>query len=418
MLEPGEPDPGGVLDVAVLEDATPAAAALLRERLAPDGLAYLRLGARARGALARSGGLRLGPAVLELGAMLVPVERDALRFALGTRTASARGRLAALAPGNAAIVGLVAPAALARRPGARPLCAWLREWSGGATPVAAPNVVFAVGGDGLRAVAKVGSGLPARRELREADALVELGPAARAAGAHVPEPIGALDLDGTPVLIATGLDGRVAAVALAARRALLEPLLERLVDWLARWNAATAVEATLDAGVLERELLGPARSLPLPSAYREWLGRRCADAEGSAIVLVAAHNDLTTANVLVGRSRRLGIVDWDTAAPGTLPLGDLFYALADFQAASERFADRTAAFEACFAGRGRPAERASRHEQRLVKVLALDPASLDLCFHACWLRHAANEALRPAEHGRPFLGLVQRVAEGRIRMDG
>ena len=127
-------------------------------------------------------------------------------------------------------------------------------------------------------------------------------------------------------------------------------------------------------------------------------------AEGRAVKLVAAHNDLTTANVLVAHDGRLGIVDWDTAAPRALPLTDLFYAVADAEAATRGFADRVAATSV-------------EHERRFRDALGLDDAVADLCFHACWLRHAANESLRDQET-RPFLEIARTVAAQRIRMGG
>src|SRR5438105_1372153 len=82
-----------------------------RGRLAPDGLAYLRLPARRRAALAREAGLELGPGLLDVGGRLVPAERAALRWALGSGAASTRGRLAGLAPTR--VLELAAPAAIA-----------------------------------------------------------------------------------------------------------------------------------------------------------------------------------------------------------------------------------------------------------------------------------------------------------------
>jgi thiamine kinase-like enzyme len=130
-------------------------------------------------------------------------------------------------------------------------------------------------------------------------------------------------------------------------------------------------------------------------------------AEGKPVKLVAAHNDLTTANVLVGRDGRLAVVDWDTAAPRALPLTDLFYALADAEAATRRFADRVAAFFA-----------APTQEARFRAALGIDDALADLCFHACWLRHAANESLRPELKARPFLEIVRAIAAQRMRLGG
>ena len=379
----------------------------LRGRLAPDGLALLRLPARARTAVAREAGLELGPSVLEIGGRLVPAERAAVRWALGAVAASPRGRLAGVAPGRA--LELAAPAAIARPPGSRPLGAWLRARGSGTTVVAAPGAAFLLDGERLELAAKVGAGLPARRELTEGRALAELGPAARAAGADVPEVVEEGELGGRPLLVTTGVEGRPASVLLAERPGDRDALVERIAGWLLRWNLATAAEMAFSRELLERELLAPAGAVGLPDSYVAELGRMGHAAEGKPVRLVAAHNDLTSANVLVARDGRIAVVDWDTAAPLALPLADLFYALADAEAATRGFADRVAAFFAA------PRDE---HERRFRDALALDDAVADLCFHACWLRHAANESLRPEQDARPFLEIVRAIAARRMRMGG
>jgi hypothetical protein len=340
--------------------------------------------------------------VLEIGGRLVPAERGAVRWALGAVPTSARGRLAALGPAWA--LGLAAPAAIARPPGARPLGAWLRARGSGTTVVAGPGAAFLLDGERLRLTAKVGAGLPARRELTEGRALAELGPAARAAGADVPEVVEEGELGGRPLLVATGVEGRPASVLLAERPGLRDELVERIAGWLLRWNVATAADAVFSRELLQRELLGPARAVGLPDSYVSELERMGRAAEGKPVKLVAAHNDLTTANVLVAASR-LALVDWDTAAPRALPLTDLFYALADAEAAARGFVDRVGAFFAV-----------PSREQQFRDALELDEAMADLCFHACWLRHAANESLRPELEARPFLEIVRAVAAQRMRM--
>jgi len=273
--------------------------------------------------------------------------------------------------------------------------------------VTAPDAAFLLDGDRLRLAAKVGTGLPARRELTEGRALAELGPAARAAGADVPEVVEEGELGGRPLLVMTGVEGRPASALLAERRDRHDALVERIADWLLRWNVATAAETTFSRELLERELLAPARAAELPDSYLSELERMGRAVEGRPVRLVAAHNDLTSANVLVARGGGLAVVDWDTAAAHALPLADLFYALADAEAATGGFADRVAAFFA--APRG-------EHERRLRDALGLDEAVADLCFHACWLRHAANETLRPEQEARPFLEIVRAVAARRMRM--
>jgi hypothetical protein len=368
-------------------------------RLPPDGVALLRLPARARAAVAREAELEVGPRVLEIGGRLVPAERGAVRWALGAVPASTRARLAGVAP--AWVLGLAAPAAIARPPGSRPLAAWLRARGPGTSVVAARGATFLLDGERLRLAAKVGAGPPARRDLTEARALAELGPAARAAGADVPGVVDEGELGGQPLLVTTGVEGRPASVLLAERPARREELVGRISDWLLRWNLASAAEATLSRELLEREVLEPARAVGTLVPELERLARTV---EGRPVKLVAAHNDLTTANVLVARDGRLAVVDWDTAAPRSLPLTDLFYAVADAEAATRDFADRVAV-------------TSREHEQRFKEALGLDNAVADLCFHACWLRHAANESLRD-QKARPFLEIARTLTAQRIRMGG
>lgn len=121
---------------------------------------------------------------------------------------------------------------------------------------------------------------------------------------------------------------------------------------------------------------------------------------------VAAHHDLTTANVLVGDG--LGIVDWDAAEAAALPLTDFFYAAADARAAATGFRDRVGAFGATFGPDGKPAPDVAPLLSRLVAALELDPAVVELCFHACWLRHAANEVAQSGPG--PFMEIAGRVA--------
>jgi thiamine kinase-like enzyme len=210
----------------------------------------------------------------------------------------------------------------------------------------------------------------------------------------------------------TGIEGRPASVLLAQRPGRADTLVERIGGWLLRWNSATAEETALTRELLDSEVLGPARAAGVLDSYLSELEGRCQALEGRAVKLVAAHNDLTTANVLVAQGRPLGVVDWDTAQRRALPLGDLFYALADAQAATNGFADRLQAFIARFDG------PVSAIETEVTKTLGVDGDIADLCFHACWLRHAANESRRAEAEERPFLDIVHAIAEQRIRMGG
>ena len=128
--------------------------------------------------------------------------------------------------------------------------------------------------------------------------------------------------------------------------------------------------------------------------------------EGAPLVTVAAHRDLTMSNVLVGPDG-LGVVDWEAAGAGDLPLLDLWYALADGVArahgvphgsAVERLRAGAAALPAGVAGL--PAAHAA--------ALGLSPDQALLGFHACWLGHADDE-LRRGAPGQ-FVGVVGMIA--------
>ena len=93
-----------------------------------------------------------------------------------------------------------------------------------------------------------------------------------------------------------------------------------------------------------------------------------------------------------------------------LPLTDFFYAAADARAAADGFRDRVEAFARTFSADGTPAADIEALQARLVAALGLEPEIVQLCFHACWLRHAANEL---AQSGAgPFVEIATRVAAG------
>ena len=131
---------------------------------------------------------------------------------------------------------------------------------------------------------------------------------------------------------------------------------------------------------------------------------------GSRLCTVAAHNDLTMFNVLLGRDRTLGIVDWEEATEEALPLMDLAYAAVDAVAAAGRYRDRVAAFHAAYGRAGRSRDRIEALTERLAARLRLPADLAELSFHACWLLHARNELReRGVDAGGPFVQIVQQV---------
>jgi len=410
-----EPEPGGT-EADAVELVVVAGAELgpalqtAATRLAPDGVLYVAAPPRRAAKAIEAAGLAPGPALLTLrGAgsrrLLVPAQAAAYALDQLVPAAGWRGRAARVAvrAGGARLLPHFAPSGIvARRPGARPLHEWLRTQGGVDTDSAI--VSWSDGSSHLvhagNSVAKVGGGTA------EAETLRELGPAARVAGALVPEPVRTGTVAGLPLLVESAVPGKPASSHLTPSR--IPAYLDELVRWLERWNVATARPRPLGQGELDRAVVAPLRALELDGEHRRRLEERCLRAIGRSVPFVAAHHDLTTANVLVGNG--LGIVDWDAAEAAALPLTDFFYAAADARAAADGFRDRVGAFARTFAADGTPALDVEPLQARLVAALGLEPDVVQLCFDACWLRHAANELAQSGPG--PFVEIARRVAAG------
>ena len=418
-----------------LERAARAAGAAL----ADDGVAFLIAPRRWRSRLvaaARAEGLQVGPTLLHLPNLgssrhVVPADRAALRYATESilPRSSRKSMVASVVlrlPLAERLVAYAAPASVVARRRSDPR---LLEWLSGAagesvrvdktivTPTWRPTkstfTVAVVDTAGPRLIARVGRGPDAARpEFGEARALGAFATTAEQAGAMVPRVLASSELAGVPLLIETGVGGRLAGVALAERPGEVGAVLDRTLAWLLRWNRLTAAESVLTAEYLEQELFRPARavapSLATGAAYLASLERLRSEVTGRRTTLTAAHDDLTMVNVLLRADGGLGVVDWGTARHAALPLVDFFYAVVDAYAAAERYADRPLAFARCFAnGAHPPAVRA--HQSRFQEALGIEPDVARLAFHACWLHHAANELARD-ETGGPFLAIVSLLA--------
>jgi Phosphotransferase enzyme family len=366
---------------------------------------------------------------------LVPLETHAWRYAFG-RLISARpgmrallralpslpsteGLLTALAPG----IGLAA-----RRPGGRPLADWISGVTG--EPWRADHAIVGTSWRGARGsvivhcftagqatpwgVAKITPG-----DQDEGRSLSQLRPAAASAGARVPEPLGRATFDGRSVVAETHVAGRPAAHILRSSPQRLANLLDSLAEWLARWGRATASRVVIDRTVLDEHVLRPAASLrsllPPESRYPEWLQARCTALIGSEGPLVAAHNDLTMWNVLVDERGAIAVIDWETAEERALPLVDLFYAVTDAVAATAGYRSRLGALQSCFAEGGSRRFFASQLHTRVATVVGVEPRLAELSFHACWLRHAANEHAAGCGSTQ-FLETVRWVADNTQRV--
>ena len=340
-------------------------------------------------------------------------------------------------PGAAATLERLHPGVILRaRPrGARPLYGWLalRTTEPGARECvvgrlkhrgARGTAVLHILADGgaLARVAKLAldAGDGGARAERELGALTTVGPSARAAGVTVPTAEIARGRAGWPALVESPVAGVPAAGLLESGTLPFSAMLDRLGTWLRQWSATTATLGMLDDAWLERQLRTPARALAGELADTgDYL--RCLDAAGEAlrgrlIPAVAAHGDLTMSNVLVDDAGGLGIVDWEAAFPDGLPLRDLRYAAVDAEAAIDHYRDRVGAFVRCFEAGGSRAAQVAGAEARLRLAVRIDDELDALCFHACWLQHAADELPKrgPGEP-RPFLEIVRRIAARGLR---
>ncbi len=130
---------------------------------------------------------------------------------------------------------------------------------------------------------------------------------------------------------------------------------------------------------------------------------------------MSAHNDLTMWNVVLDESETIGVLDWETAEPSALPLGDFFYAATDAVLAADRSANRLSAFESCFGAEGSHTAVVASLQQEVAQATQIEAQLAELAFHACWLRHAANEAAA-GSGGRQFLDIARWLAQrvGRV----
>jgi hypothetical protein len=417
---------------------------LMTQRLAADGVAYVMAPAAWRSRikkLLQTHGLLIGPAIVHLpdpasNRLLLPLDPVMLRYVVSNlvRTSLWKRRLAIRAfqffrSEKFLLRMLPSVGFVGRRVGARPLFDWLFRLDG---DIHRPRGVVATtswrgtddgvvlhrfSGSGARpsAVAKVFCGTMAGDCTCEAAVLARLGPAARNSGADVPEPLVTRQIGNRRVLLQTAVGGQSVAALLASKPNRLMEVIACVGSWLECWNHSSMVVKPLDADQMNRKLLAPAALLaPLlqqGEEYMDWLKMRCAGMEGVSVPLVSTHNDLTMWNVFLDEQGGLGVVDWKTGREEGLPLVDFLYAVTDAVAAAHDYSNRPRAFEASFAPEGTHMPAVAQIERRLRDRVQVPVDFSELCFHACWVHHAANEhrSSKPSEP-RPFLEIVRWLA--------
>lgn len=452
ISEPAKSDSGVEMgDVVVLvSSATQCRDARQRDALiraavsalAPGGVMWVEVPRRWRSstrARLRAHGLVCGrPSIRrERGAQTAEfaITSRAVRFALrsGHISRSWRAVLTLLerVPGGTAILFRLLPGVgfAAYRQGTRPF-AWLVDrfvepenvdialatnWRG----QHAPFVVFGLGR--REAVVAKRGGRECRAQLGHETAMLKLlGPDLATCGLDVPRLIDCHDSSKLYSLIESDVPGRpMASLMRDGHHRDLGAVMDRLARWLACWNRATLRHIELTAELGERLIVSRARdlaeSIEHGSAYMEWLARETGRLVGTSVPLVAAHNDLTMANVLGDASGICSVVDWEAARRDGLPLTDFRYgACHAAQVISGR--GRLAAFRECYVDGGDLRQRLLRAEAPLRAVIGGPPAWLELCIHAGWLSHAANERARPVpDSDGAFIAIAQLLANSALR---
>ncbi len=419
-----------------------AAVQRLGKLLAPDGVAYILVPIWCRwrlGRLLQRQGLKIETHFVHVpriawGNRLVPLAPSIMRYAvrslLPTSVWKQRVALAAVElPWSTAMMDVTLPsvALVARQSGARPLFLWAFQqrnaapggaiistsWRGLAGPVVLH--LFAEGEQLPSLVGKLNlTNTPATSREKEAAILLALGPAARQAGAVIPEPM-LQHIGGKPVLLLARVGGQSASTLLATQPIMLTTVADLVTTWLERWHKSTAQIELVDDTLLDHWLIGPAasvaRGLEGGQEYLAWLQALSLQVRGLYVPLVACHNDLVMSNVFVDNQNTIAVIDWEMASPRGLPLTDLVYALTDIAMMAAGGKDRVTAFQACFAPGGHLHPFTDRLRSRLAARMALPPPVDDLCFHACWLHHATNEQrYGKSTDGLPYHQIVQYLA--------
>lgn len=278
----------------------------------------------------------------------------------------------------------------------------------------APFLVFAIGKSST-VIAKRGGPDFHAQIAREAAMLNLLGPGLAKARLEVPRVVDYHSSRRLCSLVETAVPGRPMAswIREGCHRD-LGTISNQLAGWLCRWNGQTVRHVELTRSLGELLILSTARELTGAiqggAAYLEWLLSEIARLAGKMVPLVAAHNDLTMANVLGDSSGIRSVVDWEAASPDGLPLADFRYACCD-AATAINGGDRLTAFRACFLEVGEPLQVLQHSEAQLSAVIGGPPEWLELCVHATWLRHAANEQARSSQRrDSTFLAIADALA--------
>jgi aminoglycoside phosphotransferase len=184
------------------------------------------------------------------------------------------------------------------------------------------------------------TGEPLRREaaaLERVRGAVAVGALAGAVRDAIPRPLGLHRVDGTEVLLQTGMPGVHLVAATASGRvhpAKLARRLDLLLGWCLELQAASARQVTVDDGLLADRLeplaaegLAAMDADPRVGRLLDRSLEAAAGLRGTALPLVVCHGDYWAGNVVVAGGRVRGVIDWERATLDDLPLWDLVKAV-------------------------------------------------------------------------------------------
>jgi SAM-dependent methyltransferase len=153
----------------------------------------------------------------------------------------------------------------------------------------------------------------------------------------IPRSLGLHAVDGTDVLLQTGMPGRHLVAEAAARRprpASLGRQLELVLAWCVALQGASGRPETVDDSLIAGKLEAPANACLAALGGDPGVGRlldrtlaRSRDLRGTALPLVTCHGDYWAGNVLIQHGQVSGVVDWERGALDELPFWDLVKAV-------------------------------------------------------------------------------------------
>jgi aminoglycoside phosphotransferase/SAM-dependent methyltransferase len=184
------------------------------------------------------------------------------------------------------------------------------------------------------------TGEPLRREaaaLERVRGAIAVGTLAGAVRDAIPRPLGLHKVDGTEVLLQTGMPGMHLVAATASGRAhpaKLARRLELLLGWCLELQAASARRVTVDDALLADRLeplaaegLAAMDADPRVATLLDRSLEAAAGLRGTALPLVVCHGDYWAGNVVVAEGSVRGVIDWERATLDDLPLWDLVKAV-------------------------------------------------------------------------------------------